>query len=99
MICTSALRPNVTANIARTASPSASAAPNTTVSSTPTDLVSLSGAQPASKSGKNQAIQLAGMGVMFGSIMAGPALGTPYGPVVMIGGMFAGMAIMALGND
>lgn len=48
--------------------------------------------------GKKEAVQLLGAGVMMTGIMVGASIGSPYGPAVMIGSMFAGAAIMALGK-
>ncbi|MBI3927659.1 MAG: hypothetical protein HY319_19120 [Armatimonadetes bacterium] len=48
--------------------------------------------------GKREAVQLAGVGVMMTSILVGAALQSSWSPAIMIGGMFAGLAIMAAGQ-
>lgn len=70
-----------------------------TVQTASSDCVDLSSAASAAQSGKGQALNLLGAGVMMGSIMVGAGMGTPYGPAVMIVGMFAGAAIASLGRD
>ncbi|MEW6281918.1 MAG: hypothetical protein AB1758_25150 [Candidatus Eremiobacterota bacterium] len=49
--------------------------------------------------GKREAMQFAGIGVMMTGIMVGASLGSPWGPPVMIGSMFAGLALMAAARD
>lgn len=44
------------------------------------------------------AVQLAGVGIMFGGIMASAAMGGSWAPALMIGSMFGGLAVMALGR-
>lgn len=51
--------------------------------------------RPVFTEGRREAVQIAGIGVMFTGIMAAAALGGKFGPAMMIGAMFAGAAIMA----
>ncbi|MCA9797374.1 MAG: hypothetical protein KC910_36435 [Candidatus Eremiobacteraeota bacterium] len=44
--------------------------------------------------GWQRAKPLVGMGVMMTGMMVGAQMGSPWGPAVMMGSMFAGMAIM-----
>lgn len=55
--------------------------------------------RPTFTQGKREAMSMAGVGVMMTGIMVGAALGSPWGPPVMIGSMFAGLALMAAARD
>ena len=55
--------------------------------------------RPVFIQGKKEAVQLAGLGVAMTSILAGAAMRNAWSPVVMIGGMIAGLAIMAAAAD
>ncbi|GMU55701.1 hypothetical protein DYH09_18090 [bacterium CPR1] len=66
--------------------------------SNPTSLEGLY-TRPTFTQGKREAMSMAGVGVMMTGIMVGAALGSPWGPPVMIGSMFAGLALMAAARE
>lgn len=51
--------------------------------------------RPVFAQGHQEAVGIAGLGVMRTGLMAGAALGGCFGPVVRMGSMFAGLALMA----